>query len=93
MLDLYNKQYDIQTLKKNIYLVNLLDILKTQKLDVIFIVKYILNNKFQFTKDEQLIDMNDVLFYQPHISKEILKTEYLNYKEDYDSIDDFSSYN
>ena len=43
MLDLYNKKYDRQTLKENIYAVKLVDILKTQTLDVTFIVRYILN--------------------------------------------------
>ena len=42
MLDLYNKKYTRETLKKYIYSVRLIDILKTQKLDVTFIVRYIL---------------------------------------------------
>ena len=31
MIDLYKKKYDYETLKTNIYVVSLLDILKTQK--------------------------------------------------------------
>ena len=45
MLDLYNNKYDRQTLKDNIYAVKLLDILKTQVIDVSFAVRYILNTK------------------------------------------------
>ena len=34
MLDLYNNKYDRKTLKDNIYALKLIDILKTQTLDV-----------------------------------------------------------
>ena len=47
MLDLYNIKYDRKTLKNNIYAVNLTDILKTQILDITFIVRYILNDLYQ----------------------------------------------
>ena len=65
--DLYNYQYDYETLKTNIYLVSLVDILKTQILTIDFCVKYILNTNFQFTKEEQEITIDMVKKYQPHI--------------------------
>ena len=49
MLDLYNIKYDRNTLKENIYDLKLIDILKTQKLDLSFIVRYILSDLYQFT--------------------------------------------
>ena len=49
-IDLYKNKYDRETLKKYIYAVKLIDILKTQTLDVSFVVKYILNSKYNFLK-------------------------------------------
>lgn len=89
MLDLYNKQYDRQILKENIYAVKLMDILKTQKIDVTFAVKYILNNKYQLHEEDQKIIAPIVLQYQPHITYEELQKGLLNYDSDEDSIDDF----
>jgi hypothetical protein len=89
MLDLYKNNYDRETLKKNIYSFNLLDILKTQHLDYTFVIRYILNTNYQFTKEEQLINMTDVLNYQRHLQKDILELEYLNYYDDDDSVNGF----
>ena len=86
MFDLSKNKYDRETLKKYIYLFNLLDILKTQYLDYTFVVRYILNIKYQFTEEEQLITIDDVLRYQPHLNKEILEKEYLIYMDDDDSV-------
>jgi hypothetical protein len=47
----------------------LLDILKTQQIDVDFAFNYILNNKYQLTKEEEKININTVLHYQPHLLK------------------------
>ena len=52
MLDLYNNKYNRHDLKENIYAVKLIDILKTQKIDVIFAVRYILNVKYQLHHDD-----------------------------------------
>ena len=68
-LDLYNNKYDMETLKKYIYAIHLLDILKTQKIDSYFAVKYILNKNYQLTKEEETITIETVLYYQPHISR------------------------
>lgn len=91
MIDLYNNKYDRQTLKENIYAVKLLDILKTQTIDVTFVVRYILNKNYQFDEEDEKIRPVDVLSYQPHITKESLIKELLNYDSDDDSIDDFET--
>ena len=91
MIDLYNNKYDRQTLKDNIYAVKLIDILKTQNIDVTFTVRYILNKNYQFHEEDEKITTYDVLFYQPHITKNSLIKEMLNYDSDDDSIDDFET--
>ena len=86
--DLYKKKYDYETLKTNIYVVSLLDILKTQKLTSDFCVKYILNKNFQFSKEEEDINIQKIKKYQPHlldIDNKILKKRI-------DSVEDFESY-
>jgi len=90
-IDLKNNQYDRETLKKHIYEVNLWEILKTQKIDVTFAVRYILNPNYQLTESEQCITEKDVLFFQPHINKRVLSKEILLYDADDDSVDDFES--
>jgi hypothetical protein len=85
MLDLYKNKYDRDTLKKNIYSFNLLDILKTQHLDYSFVVRYILNINYQFTHEEQSITTKDVLCFQPHLNKDVLEKEYLLYIDDNDN--------
>jgi hypothetical protein len=92
MLDLYNNKYDRKTLKDNIYAVKLIDILKTQILDISFIVRYILSDLYQFTDDDRGIDVDMVIKYQPHIQRENLMLSLLNYNSDDDSVEDFESY-
>ena len=85
---LYKKKYDYETLKTNIYVVSLLDILKSQKLTSDFCVKYILNKNFQFSKEEEDINIQTIKKYQPHlldIDNKILKKRI-------DSVEDFESY-
>jgi hypothetical protein len=84
MLDLYHKQYDQETLKKHIYAVSLVDILKTQKIDAEFAVKYLLQPQYQLTKEESFISAKIVLHYQPHITREELYKKII----EYDSKDD-----
>jgi hypothetical protein len=88
MLDLYNKIYDRKTLKEHIYQVKLIDILKTQKLDVTFVVRYILNVKYQIHEDDNIMAPM-ILQYQPHISYEELQSALINYDSDDDSVEDF----
>ena len=92
MLDLYNNKYDRETLKQNIYAVKLLDILKTQTLDISFIVRYILSDLYQLTEQDKSIDVDLVLKYQSHINKQELMKYILEYDSDEDSIEDFQSY-
>ena len=61
MLDLYNNKYDRKTLKEHIYATNLIDILKTQTLDISFIARYILNGVYQLTDEDKSIDVDTVL--------------------------------
>jgi hypothetical protein len=96
--DLYRNQYDYETLKTNIYVVSLLDILKTQKLTSDFCVKYILNEDFQFSAEDQSINIETVRKYQTHISDMELVSALLrdtNKKrlgQKIDSVEDFESY-
>jgi len=90
MLDLYNKKYDRKILKKNIYALKLIDILKTQTIDVTFAVRYILNKKYQLNDDDNLT-APDVLKYQPHITYEDLQNALSEYESDDDSLDDFET--
>lgn len=92
MLDLYNNKYDRQTLKDNIYAVKLIDILKTQTIDVTFAVRYILSKKYYLHEDDKKITIDMILHYQPHISEKTLYEEITNYDCDDDSIDDFETY-
>jgi len=91
MLDLYNKQYPRETLKKYIYSVRLVDILKTQKLDITFIVRYILNSKYQLNEVDEYINVDTVLMYQKHIDKVKLREAMIEYISDDDSIEDFET--
>jgi hypothetical protein len=88
MLDLYNNQYDRETLKKHIYEVKLVDILKTQKIDVHFAVRYILNKKYQLHVDDNII-ADDVLRLQTHITYKLLQRTLLDYDSDDDSVKNF----
>jgi len=88
MLDLYGRRYDRKTLKENIYSIKFIDVIKTQKLDVTFIVRYILNPKYQIS-DEDKLTIDNILFYQKHITREKLESEMINYSSDEDSIENF----
>lgn len=86
MLDLQNNQYSQSILKKYIYAVNLIEILKTQKIDAEFAVKYLLQKKYQLTRVEELITPKIVVYYQPHILETELNKQMLEYDSDQDSI-------
>lgn len=88
MIDLYKNKYDRQTLKDNIYNVKLIDIIKTQKIDVSFAVKYILNERYQIHKEDN-ITAPILLQYQKHISYEELQKELEFYDSDDDSVANF----
>lgn len=90
-MDLYKNKYPLETLKRNIYLLNLIDILKTQHLTPRFVVHYILNNHYQLTKEEEQITIEKVLFFQPHIKLEQIINEQIIYDSDCESIPDFET--
>ena len=92
MLDLYNQQYDRETLKKHIYAVSLVDILKTQKIDATFAVRYLLNPNYQLKPEESIITPKIVLHYQPHISEAELLQEMVDYDSEDDSVANFENY-
>jgi len=96
--DLYNNQYDYETLKINIYAVSLIDILKTQILTADFCVKYILNKNFQLADEDQNINIDLVRQLQPHLTEDdFIRAELgvsmkrIN-RERIDSFEDFESY-
>jgi hypothetical protein len=91
MLDLYNNKYDRKTLKEHIYEVKLIDILKTQTLDMSFIVRYILSDLYQLHIEDMSISIEDVIKYQPHINKKELENALLDYDSDKDSVEDFET--
>ena len=91
MLDLYNNKYDRKTLKDNIYSLCLMDIVKTQTLDIKFIVCYILSDLYQLSDEDKSIDIDVIIKYQPHINREKLKDALFNYNSDDDSVDDFET--
>lgn len=92
MLDLFNNQYDLNILKKNIYALNLIDIIKTQKLDSDFVLKYILNKNFQLTKEEN-ITIDDVLKWQPHLLNTTLLVDHQSGIKKVDSWNEFELMN
>ena len=92
MLDLYNNKYDRKILKEHIYDLRLIDILKTQTLDITFIVRYILSDLYQFDDEDRSIDVDMVIKYQPHIQREKLMELLLTYNSDDDSIEDFDTF-
>jgi len=93
MIDLNTKQYSMDILKKHIYEVNLWDIIKKQKINEKFVVKYILNPRYQLTESEMSLNINDILFFQPKLNREkilfYLKT--IDFDDD-DSVDKFDTY-
>ena len=61
------KKYDTNNLVKNLPNLDMAIILKTQILDIDFIVDYILNEEYQILESEKNIGICDVLTYQKHI--------------------------
>ena len=92
MLNLKENKYDMNTLKTHIYEINLWDILKTQIINEKFAVFYILNEKYQLTESEQKINMDDVMFHQPHLNKILVMKYIFLYNSDDDSVPKFDSY-
>ena len=90
-MNLYTTQYSLDILKKNIYALDLYDILKTQKLTAKFVVHYILNFNYQLTNKEEKLTLQMVLDLQPHIKLYEIVNEQLIYESDTDSVEDFDA--
>ena len=91
MLDLNNKKYDRQTLKDNIYAIDFFELLRTQKIDATFAVRYLLNKKYDLDDKYKSLTPKLVVRLQPHIKIEDLRYEILNYDSDNDSVTDFET--
>ena len=91
MQDLYNKQYDRQTLKDHIYAIDFFDLLRTQKIDATFAVRYLLNKKYDLEDKYKILTPEIIGRLQPHIKIEDLRNEILNYESDDDSVTDFET--
>ncbi len=57
----------LSEIREKIYIFSLIDILKSKKLSYDFVCKYILNPDFQFTPEEEKIDVAMVCEFQPHL--------------------------
>lgn len=86
--DLYNNKYDREFIKDNIYNFYLIDILITQDIDEEFVVKYILNEKYQLCKAD-IITIDDIKRYKPNLNLDIIKLQLISYTSDDDSIKNF----
>ena len=91
MLDLNNKKYDRQNLKDNIYAIDFFDLLRTQKIDATFAVRYLLNKKYDLEDKYKILTPEIIGRLQPHIKIEDLRNEILNYESDDDSVTDFET--
>ena len=90
MLNLRETTYDRQTLKDNIYAIDLLELLKTQRIDVTFAVRYLLNANYDLD-DKYNITPQLIVQFQPHITLESILSEALRYESDDDSVENFES--
>lgn len=91
-MDLFKYTYSRDVLKRNIYILSLIEIVITQTVDVTFVVRYLLNNKYQLLAEEEKLTPEFILIHQTHISKEELLKEIENYNSDDDSVEDFDQY-
>jgi hypothetical protein len=92
MLDLKNNKYDLTILKENIYALSLIEILETQHLTSDFVLKYILNPKYQLTSEEENISLIHVFLHQPHLINTSLLDDYIQGIKKVDSFEDFESF-
>lgn len=82
-LDLASKTYVMYELIENIYSIDLIELIKTQKIDEAFVVNYILNKNYQLTNDEEKISMDFIMLHQPHLNKEKLLRLFIIGPQDY----------
>ena len=67
--------YTVQELEliKNIDKLDLLSVLRNNKLSLDFCINYILNEEYQTTRKERDITIDTIANYQPHLYEEIKK--------------------
>ena len=70
-------QYNTHVLEQNLENLDMNVILRTQRLDINFIINFILNDKYQILESEKNIDIYDVLSFQKHIDKNDLENKLL----------------
>ena len=87
-LDLKNKNYDLITIRNNINNVDLIELLRTQKLTANFIAKYIINNKNQNKLNKMILNVDYVLKVQPHITRFEMVNALIDYDSDKDSFEE-----
>jgi hypothetical protein len=74
---LSNNKYDVKTLEENIDNLSLRRLLVTQNLTYEFCVKYILHpEQYGMSTEDSLITVEDILLYQPHLSKMLFEKLY-----------------
>jgi hypothetical protein len=76
-MDLRNQQLSMAFLGQIIYAVDLVELLRTQTIDEVFAVNYVLNPQFQLTEEEEGITPGLVLQLQPHLDREKLLRLYV----------------
>ena len=80
--DLYNKQYSIEILEKNINYLNKKRVINTQKLTADFCVKYLLDNNINSgSEDSYIFDEAYILNSQEHITEKEWKHSIQKYKK------------
>ena len=73
-------KYSIEELEKNIDNLNMKTIVNTQKLTVVFCVKYILNENYaQCNEEVDLLTIYYVMYNQPHLNAIELNKYYYSY--------------
>ena len=80
--DLYNNQYSIEILEKNINNLNKKRVINTQKLTADFCVKYLLDNNINSgNEDSYIFDEAYILNSQEHITEKEWKQSIQKYKK------------
>jgi hypothetical protein len=70
-MESYNYTQRELELINNIVSVDLYDIVRMEKLSFDFVINFVLNEKYQKTREEQEISLSTVYCYQPHLRGQI----------------------
>ena len=79
--DLEKNKYNTSILINNISRLDMDTILKTQTLELDFVVNYILNDNYQITSHEKDIDILTVVRCQPHLKEKDIYNSYQKMKK------------